>query len=350
MTDAGVLGDAVDTAITARAIEPDAGGHRGAGGDGHSHESACLNCGTALIGSHCHECGQAAHVHRTLGAFFHDLLHGVFHFEGKVWHTLPMLAWRPGELTRRYIDGQRARFVSPLALFLFSVFLLFTAYHQTAGEVEFNPQVTVTDRNGRIVASETAARQNLDRLKAERAALVAKGADTDAIDGQIEGQRAAIDIIREVKTEGSNEDGDFSSISTLDAAVKAFRANPGLVAYKAQSYAYKYSWALIPISVPFLWLLFPFSRRFHIYDHTVFVTYSLSFMTLLGASAMVVGALGAPGVAGMLMLVPPWHMYRQLRGTYGCSRAGAILRAAALSAFAFVALVLFTILIAAQAG
>ena len=33
-------------------------------------------------------------MHRTLGAFFHDLLHGVFHFEGRIWRTLPLLAWR----------------------------------------------------------------------------------------------------------------------------------------------------------------------------------------------------------------------------------------------------------------
>uniref|UniRef100_UPI0013D512C6 DUF3667 domain-containing protein n=1 Tax=Enterobacter hormaechei TaxID=158836 RepID=UPI0013D512C6 len=67
----------------------------------------------ALVGSHCHNCGQAGHVHRSLSAIGHDILRGVFHFEGKLWRTLPMLAWRPGELTRRYIDGERARFVSP---------------------------------------------------------------------------------------------------------------------------------------------------------------------------------------------------------------------------------------------
>jgi hypothetical protein len=27
--------------------------------------------------------------------FFHDLVHGVFHFEGKTWRTLPLLALRP---------------------------------------------------------------------------------------------------------------------------------------------------------------------------------------------------------------------------------------------------------------
>ena len=91
------IGDIAAGALAARATEPS----HGEGADnGHSHEAACLNCGTVLIGSHCHACGQAAHVHRTISAFFHDLLHGVFHFEGKIWRTLPMLAWKPGQLTR----------------------------------------------------------------------------------------------------------------------------------------------------------------------------------------------------------------------------------------------------------
>ena len=46
-----------------------------------------------------------------------------------------------------------------------------------------------------------------------------------------------------------------------------------------QSNAYKYSWLLIPLSVPFVWLLFP-CAGFALYDHTVFVTYSISFMSL----------------------------------------------------------------------
>ena len=111
MSEAQVLGDAIGAGLTARAFEAEAG----EGDDGHTHESACLNCGTPLIGSHCHNCGQTAHVHRTLGAFFHDLLHGVFHFEGKIWRTLPILILQPGKLTREYIDGRRASYVPPLA-------------------------------------------------------------------------------------------------------------------------------------------------------------------------------------------------------------------------------------------
>ena len=119
MTSGGeIIGDIAQGAMLSRAAEPE---HGEAGDDGHTHESACLNCGTGLIGSHCHACGQAAHVHRTLGAFFHDLLHGVFHFEGKIWRTLPLLWLNPGRLTREWVEGKRTRYVSPLAIFLLTV-------------------------------------------------------------------------------------------------------------------------------------------------------------------------------------------------------------------------------------
>ncbi len=44
-----------------------------------------------------------------------------------------MLAFRPGDLTRRYIAGERARFVSPMAAFLFSIFLMFAVLRSLPG-------------------------------------------------------------------------------------------------------------------------------------------------------------------------------------------------------------------------
>ena len=342
MSETQAIGDAISAGLTARAVEPSAGESDA----GHTHESACLNCGTPLIGSHCHACGQAAHVHRTLGAFFHDLLHGVFHFEGKVWRTLPMLAFRPGQLTREYIDGRRASYVSPLALFLFSVFLLFAAMSYTAGKAEFaeGDQAKV---KAEAIKGLSDAQQALPALRQKRAALEAKGEDTDDIDQEISSREQVAAVASRV---AGGEHIKSTGFSLLDDVIDETTANPNLAIYKMQSHAYKYSWVLIPISIPFLWLLFPFSRRFHFYDHTVFVTYSLSFMTLLSTLAMIVGALGAPTISGFLMLTPPLHMYRQLRGTYGVSRFGGVLRTAALGLFAFIALLMFAIAIAAETG
>ena len=277
---------------------------------GHTQEQACLNCGTALLGTHCHACGQAAHVHRTLASFFHDLLHGVFHFEGKIWRTFPMLAWQPGKLTREYIDGRRARYVSPIALFLFSVFLLFAAIHAVEG----------------------GSPARLDPVPTG-AANAAKGNVTFRVKG-LDG------------TDTSQNVGFRSDVPAHDRLLKEGMKNPQLALLKVQSAAYKYSWALIPLSVPFIWLLFPFSRRFGVYDHTVFVTYSLAFMSVL-AVILTVGAMYNVPFVAVLLLIPPVHLYRQLKGTYALSRGGALWRTAAVLAIAATASTAFAVLILA---
>ena len=78
--------------LAAGAIEGREGGQQGEGG--------CANCGAPLQGAYCHACGQAAHPHRSLVHVFEEFLHGILHFDTKAWRTLPMLAFRPGTLTR----------------------------------------------------------------------------------------------------------------------------------------------------------------------------------------------------------------------------------------------------------
>jgi hypothetical protein len=126
-------------------------------------------------------------------------------------------------------------------------------------------------------------------------------------------------------------------------AYKKAKANPSLLIYKLQNSAYKFSWALIPISVPFVWLLFLWRRKFKLYDHTVFVTYSLTFMTLLLITASVFSVAGVS--QGLIVLaltfIPPFHMYRQLRGAYSLSRFSALWRTFFLLIFASIASSLF---------
>jgi hypothetical protein len=382
------VGDAVTGALAARAAEPVAGEGRGDG-----HDGACLNCGTALIGPHCHQCGQAGHVHRTLTAFWHDLAHSVLHFDGKLWRTLPLLALRPGELTRRYVAGQRASFVSPMALFLFSVFLMFAIFSTLGGPFGSGAATkTVTQTPAQERAEERQEFQQeraedlkeLKALQAERARLAASKSPTDQVDGQIRRTEAQLAlkerlfnqamalIDREEKREAEDAKveskivsaptkraadiaggDDFVVVTGADSlnrwfrhAYKKAKENPKLLAYKLQNNAYKFSWALIPISVPFLWLLFLHRRRYRqyrAYDHTVFVTYSIAFMSLGVIALSVLRVIGFPEViAGFaITFVPPIHMYRQLRGAYQLSRWSAVWRTFVLINFAFIAASLF---------
>jgi hypothetical protein len=340
------VGSIVEGGMLARAVEPKAGET-----SGHTRESACLNCGTELIGPHCHACGQAAHVHRTLGAFFHDLIHGVLHFDGKTWRTLPLLAWKPGELTRRYIAGERARFVSPMALFLFSVFLMFAVF-QLAGigpPTEFN----VPERAGEQ-ASPQSLKKELADLKEARASMGENNVGSPFIDAQIAqlekqlGEQPSAGktdtvVLAESPAKKSRLTARYSGIGFIDHGIDKWKKNPSLMAYKLQSNSYKFSWLLIPLSVPFVWLLFLWRRKYGAYDHAVFVTYSLSFMTLFYVALVLLGGIGVGAGTLMLLggLVPLVHIYKQLKGAYSLSRFSAAWRTIALSMLIWVIVFLF---------
>jgi len=413
---AGVA-DIITGAAIGRAVEPSAGeAHGGAEGN-------CLNCGTSLVGPHCHNCGQKGHVHRTLHAFGHDFMHSVLHFDGKIWRTLPMLFWNPGDLTRRYVHGERAKFVSPLALFLFTVFLTFAAFNwlvpsdasvdsatnKTAqaeyqadrkeilddiaqleadkkeaiavgtpgyewmdGEItrHRNSLKTLDDVTGKqLRQSEIAARKfalekrtiekKISQLEAQIAADRTAGKPTQKLQEELESEKIGLSVVTTAANglasgngdtmTGRFTDLDFPGASALNAAVAKAKENPQLLLYKMQSNAYKYSWALIPISVPFVWLLFFWQRRFKLFDHAVFVTYSITFMMLLGiVSALFINSTALEPVGGLLLaFYPPIHMYRHIHHAYETSRFGAFWRMCLLSVFAMTALILFTVLIVA---
>lgn len=310
---------------------------------GHERNEICANCGAARVGPYCHACGQAGHVHRNLGALIHDLAHGVFHFEGKIWRTVPLLAWRPGELTRRYVQGERTRFVSPIALFLFSVFLLFAIMPSTVGHSgDFI-------RSDMPTPAEVSAEQaKLNALQAERARATDRGA-IEELDGRIRAQKIALGVLTRVVRAEPGGPPQARPVRTdiswpwLRAAIEHAEHNPDLLIYKLKSYAYKYSWALVPISLPFIWLLFAFRRDVGLYDHAIFAIYSLSFMSLGVIVLVLLGRIGVPdGLLGAAaLLVPPVHMYRQLKGAYRLGRLGAAWRTLALLVTTGIAAILF---------
>lgn len=333
-----------------------------------------------------------------------------------------MLFWKPGDLTRRYVHGERAKFVSPLALFLFAVFLTFATFNwlvphgassvtspETLESVRKDYQSDRKDLQDIIAALEaekkasaSAEPGDMERINSKIArnrklmqsledgrgrelrqmeianekflserrkidADIARletsieearktGQPTKKLEDELRDAKIAARVVStaagglensfEENSDWNFTDLEFPGVDTLNNAVKTGMKNPQLLLYKIQSNAYKYSWSLIPISVPFVWLLFFWRRRFKMFDHAVFVTYSITFMMLLGIICAVLINIGLGAIGGLLLaFYPPIHMYRQLHHAYETSRFGAAWRMCVLSFFAMTALTLFTMLI-----
>jgi len=373
------MGTAVEGGLIAKALEDERfGGARAKSGN-------CLNCGAVVSSSYCGDCGQPLHIHRSIGAFWHDILHGVLHFEGKFWRTLPLLVWKPGDLTRRYIHGERAKFISPMALFLFSVFMMFAVFSflgdpfssGNVGAVEENVTTGIITEAGQLDGEIKARTEQLPQASGENkvrleqeildlkkgrnviASLTGEESpypDVTLSDGDtnmvnlppVEPGRTGTggdDISAgNILAEGSAiRTGSAQADQWLRSAVKKVTANPDLLFYKLKANGYKFAWLLIPISLPFVWLTLIGRRGFHFYDHAVFTTYSISFMSLLFISCAIMATIGVTGViwAGLLIFYPPFHMYRQLRHGYQMSRPEAFVRTSFLLLFTVICLTSF---------
>jgi hypothetical protein len=80
---------------------------------------ACFNCGTPLTGSFCPDCGQKSQpLNPRLADFLHELAHETLHVDGKFFRSVAKLLRAPGFLTHEYFEGRRARWVSPIRLYL----------------------------------------------------------------------------------------------------------------------------------------------------------------------------------------------------------------------------------------
>ncbi|MEW5688286.1 MAG: DUF3667 domain-containing protein [Pseudomonadota bacterium] len=354
MVDVDAVGGAVTGGLIGGAIEKPTG-------KTGEHHNLCADCGTETVGRFCHNCGNASHVHRTLLHLGEEILHGVMHFDSRTWRTLPLLVFRPGRLTREWCEGKRTRYVSPLAIFLFTVFVMFMLLSYAPapeGESPVARQAVATADLARKNTALAEARRELNDTPegpARQAAQVA----VDLAQKEVDRAKSRVgntpkaaevdnwqsDLSNDVKTGKLNVS---LGNKKLEEKIEHKLENPELALYKLQQTFYKFSFLLVPISIPFVALLFLWKRGFTLYDHGVFVLYSLTFMSLLimvVAAAMRVGGLVGTLAVASVPFVVPIHMYYQLQGAYGLRTFSAMWRTWFLLIFCSIAAVFFLLAI-----
>lgn len=102
----------------------------------------CLNCGTELKGPFCYFCGQPdRNFMRFFPALLRDLMEDLLDLDSRFIRTLKPLLFKPGKLTRDYMEGRRFRYAPPMRIYIFSSILFFLlAAVLSSNSVSFNVQ------------------------------------------------------------------------------------------------------------------------------------------------------------------------------------------------------------------
>ncbi len=325
----------------------------------------CQNCQTPLEGPYCHSCGQLAEdMHKSVWKLFGEVLESFFHYDGRLFRTLPNLVIRPGRLTRSYLDGRRTSQVPPFRLFLVALLVAFLAGQcssrnapELAGERPANSVRVGSLEEGRkaIMADESLTEEEraealnllnsgwmrgLESIGGEVTVTDDEAARTPAAEKGVVPESMTLKPGQKVRVMGREDD---AATQWFTERIRAINENPERFFMILETWAHRVAVLALPVSALILSLLFVFQRRFFVFDHLVFSMHSLSFQLLL-LTAILFLSMAMGGWAWWLVVLAPVHLFVHMRGTYGTHWALTLLRMFVLFIFTVIAFSILALL------
>lgn len=134
----------------------------------------CHNCGIRLSGPYCAACGQKVRpLNITVHDFFHEFIHETLHVDGRLFQSIRRLILSPGFLTREYLQGRRARWISPIRLYLIFSVIFFALSAFTGFRVGLNDSASTERRSTQWRRSCDVGERQTERCRTVIAAVLA---------------------------------------------------------------------------------------------------------------------------------------------------------------------------------
>lgn len=230
----------------------------------------CANCGTPRADLFCPHCGQNARVYqRAFPPMLWELLRETFDLDSRVLRTIRLLLFKPGELALEFSRNRRARYVSPIRLYLF-ISLAFFFILSFNAEVDADldvPAATIDVSADEPQASQTQTLESL--LSEERQQKVAEMLARESTVAQQLVQGIAQTIAEEPEPMGSFESFILGQI--IDVLYEPALAFNALMDNLPVAMFF-----LLPVYALLLGVLYLGKRRYYV-EHLVFATHLHSF-------------------------------------------------------------------------
>ena len=315
----------------------------------------CLNCGTELLGQYCGNCGQRASSRLiSLWELTRDAFGDLLELDSRLWRTLIPLLIRPGQLTKDYLEGRRARYMPPFRMYLvLSVVFFVVAFFDPRDDLSllFEPEARPTAEETDAVAEESdvVAAESLEEAEEKIDQLVAEGRLSEE---QARKAREAVDEGTNFTFYGDDSEGGFNvqydketgkcTASGQDQLPEWIRKRltperlEGICERVAADEGKNLGGLLldnIPVALivllPFMALvlkgLYPLSRRYFV-EHLLFFVHFHAFffliLTLQILFSRVASLVSIPEPISVLVIVAasfyiPVYLYKAMRRVYG---------------------------------
>lgn len=270
-----------------RAVPPTPPGHRGWGRRARSTPTRpCLNCGDPGIGWYCPTCGQRKmDVTISLRRMLMEALEDQLSLNSSLPRTLGALFFRPGHLTREYVQGRIVRYIPPFRLYLVSSLIFFLLLPLVADPGQISMGEETQARADSIRAARTADSVLLVHARKT-------GEDTVALAGSLRrAPRPAQGRIQFGPRDPASVPGFMQPMARRMKATEArLNAMPRNEALRTLIEAFEENapvgvFVMMPLFALILKMLYVRKKRFYV-EHFVFSLHVHAFVFLVGTVLM----------------------------------------------------------------
>ncbi|WP_430404446.1 DUF3667 domain-containing protein [Hyphomonas sp.] len=322
----------------------------------------CANCGQVVPDRFCTTCGQlASDFHRPFWELIAGSLGDMFALDGRLFRSVPMLMFRPGRMTRNYLNGQRARYVPPFRMFLLASIIFFLTVFTLGDELgwfdgwRFDPVPNGGFSLGAPESGKQAVLGDLDP-HLEQADIdpptreIIANSVVDGVEALPFGELVQADgKIDRVKLRAFVESRMEANVDPAEMETAYLAADRAATVYENQDrfgvrlreWAPRFSVLFLPVFSLLLTLLYAWHRRVYMFDHLIAGLHFQTFLYVLGTLLLLAAAVfpqGADWLIGGGFLAIIAYLYRMLRITYGSGRILSAFRTSILLIFGMILL------------
>ena len=273
----------------------------------------CLNCGTELKGPFCYYCGQPdKNLMRFFPALLREMLEDFMDFDSRFMRTLKPLLFKPGKLTRDYLDGRRFRYVPPLRLYIFSSLAVFFLIALVAGSsLDFESNLAGEDPNIRVTMDDGDAedlREALEGLEQVQPGLADKiVADVEKAASEEEARQEEEPEEFDININGEPWDPETNpfvmplmpdwvnrwinkEIGESPQKGRAIEENPNLMVDKVMDVLPGTMFVLLPLVALLFKFWYLFAKKYYV-EHLIFALHNHAFIFVLLLLMMLMGLL-----------------------------------------------------------
>ncbi|MHA7059908.1 DUF3667 domain-containing protein [Aquimarina sp. M1] len=310
----------------------------------------CLNCNVPLdvVDRYCHNCGQINSTKKlSFKDFFNEFFASIFSYDSRLRHTIVGLLFRPGKISKDYVEGKRIKYANPFRFYLsvsilfFIINGLFIDFDQVA--FQFNNGPKQEKEKAKVSEVETVETKKKSKTKANLAKKSPK--EIYFTEAQLDTMRLFKAINKRWKTYKSyyKKTGELIPTTALDSLghknnaytkylytrsikTKNLSDNPmELLVFVFNKLPF-IIFFFLPVFALVMWLIY-IRKSFNYMEHLVFVFHTQTmFFILLGITILIDQITKSELASSIAMFVFLFYLYKAMRKFYQQGRAKTIVK------------------------